>query len=55
VDWSEVKLLGQEDRKTVRKWKEVRFIEVEGGKTMNWNAGIKIDEQWDKLLRNIKI
>jgi len=55
VDWSEVKVLGQEDRRTVRKWKEARFIEVEGGKAMNWNAGLKIDDQWDKLLRSLKI
>jgi len=50
VDWSEVNVLGQEDRRTVRKWKEARFIEVEG-----WNSGLKIDEQWDKLLRSLKI
>ena len=55
VDWSEVKVLGQEGRRTVRKWKEARFIEVEGEKVMNWNSGLKINEQWDKLLRSLKI
>ena len=55
VDWSEVKVLGQEGRRTVRKWKEARFIEVEGVKVMNWNSGLKINEQWDKLLRSLKI
>ena len=55
VDWSEVKVLGQDDRRTVRIWKEARFTEVEGEKVMNWNSGLKIDEQWDKLLRSLKI
>jgi hypothetical protein len=53
IDWKEVKVLGLEDRRTVRKWKEARFIEVEGNKVMNWNSGLKIDYQWDKILRSI--
>jgi len=55
VDWSEVKVLGQEDRRTVRKCKEARFIEVEGKKVMNLNSRLKIAEQWDRLLRSLKI
>ena len=55
MDWSEVKVLGQEGRRTVRKWKEARFIEGEGEKVMNWNSGLRINKQWDKLLRSLKI
>jgi len=32
-----------------------RFIEVESEKVMNWNSGLNIDEQWNKLLRSLKI
>jgi len=55
VDWSEVKVSGHEDRRTVRKWEKARFIEVEAEKPMNWNSGFKIDKQWDKLLWSLKI
>ena len=50
-----MKVLGQEGRRTVRKWKEARFMEVEGEKVMNWNSGLNIDEQFGKVLRSLKI
>jgi hypothetical protein len=51
IDWEGATILEQEERRLVRKWKEARRIRDEGDRVMNFNKGLEIDEEWQKLLK----
>jgi len=45
IDCERAEILEQDERMLVRKWKETRRIKETGDKTMNWNAGLTVNEE----------
>jgi hypothetical protein len=50
VNWEGAKVIEQESRMIIRKWKEARRIREVAGKAMNWNSGLMMNEEWEEIM-----